>query len=266
MDAILNGERNPEKLAALRDRRIKADEKTIVKALKGDYHSEHIFTLKQSLQSYRNYQEMIRDCDVETQKYLQKFESRIDLGEKPMELASRRKPRRNEPVFDLRTHLYRILGTDLCEIDGISLLTSHVFLTEVGPDISKFPTVKHFCSWLGISPNNKISDGKILSSKTRPGSNRAAQALRLAARALWNSQSFLGHYFRRMRARHGAPKATTATAHKLARIIYHLVKTGKQFDESVFSEQEERHQKRLEQNLKKQAKYLGYQLVPLEST
>jgi transposase len=264
LDAILNGERNPEKLAALRDRRIKADEKTIVKALKGDYRPEHIFTLKQALQSYRHYREMIRDCDVETQKYLQEFESRIDPDEKPMAPASRRKPRSHEPAFDLRTHLYRILGTDLSEIDSISVLTSHVFFAEVGPDISKFPTVKHFCSWLGLSPNNKISGGKILSSKTRPGSNRAAQALRLAAQTLWNSQSFLGHYFRRMRARHGAPKAITATAHKLARIIYHLVKTGKQFDESLFSEQEELHKKRLERNLKKQAKYLGFQLVPAQ--
>jgi transposase len=158
--------------------------------------------------------------------------------------------------------MYRILGTDLTEIDGISVLTSHVFFTEVGPDISKFSTAKHFCSWLGLNPSNKISGGKVLSSKTRPGSNRAAQAIRLAALALWNSQSYLGHYYRRMRARHGAPKAITATAHKLARIIYYLVKTGKQFDESVFAEQEELHKIRLERNLKKQAKYLGFQLVP----
>jgi transposase len=266
LDAILNGERNPKKLASLRDRRIKAEEKTIIKALKGDYRSEHIFTLKQSLQSYRHYRKMIRDCDVEIENHLHEFESRIDPGEKPISMSYKRKPRHNEPDFDLRTHMYRILGTDLTQIDGISALTSHVFFTEVGPDISKFPTAKHFCSWLGLCPNNKISGGKILSSKTRSGSNRVAQALRLATQTLWNSQSYLGHYYRRMRARHGAPKAITATAHKLARIIYHLVKTGKQFDVSVFFEEEKFHKIRLERNLRKQAKYLGFQLVPAEST
>jgi len=266
LDSILKGERNPKKLAALRDKRIKADEKTIIKALKGDYRSEHIFTLKQALQSYRYYRKMISDCDVEIEKHLREFESRIEPDEKPMSASSNRKPKGNEPDFDLRTHMYRILGTDLTKIDGISTLTTHVFFAEVGPDISKFSTVKHFCSWLGLSPNNKISGGKILSSKTRPGSNRVAQALRLAAQTLWNSQSYLGHYFRKMRARHGSPKAITATAHKLARIIYYLLKTGKQFDETVFAKQEELHKKRLELNLRKQAKYLGFQLVPVEST
>lgn len=265
LDSILGGERNPKKLAALRDKRIKADEKTIIKALVGDYRSEHIFTLKQALQSYRYYRKMISDCDVEIEKYLREFESRIEPDEKPL-TPSHRKPKRNEPDFDLRTHMYRILGTDLTKIDGISTLTTHVFFAEVGPDISKFPTVKHFCSWLGLSPNNKISGGKILSSKTRPGSNRAAQALRLAAQTLWNSQSYLGHYHRKMRARHGSPKAITATAHKLARVIYYLLKTGKQFDETIFAKQEELHKKRLERNLRKQAKYLGFQLVPAECT
>ena len=264
LDSILKGERNPKKLAALRDKRIKADEKTIIKALKGDYRSEHIFTLKQALQAYRYYRKMISNCDVEIEKHLREFESRIEPDEKPMSASSHRKPKRNEPDFDLRTHMYRILGTDLTKINGISTLTTHVFFAEVGPDISKFPTVKHFCSWLGLSPNNKISGGKILSSKTRPGSNRAAQALRLAAQTLWNSQSYLGHFFRKMRARHGSPKAITATAHKLARIIYYLIKTGKQFDETEFSKQEELHKKRLERNLRKQAKYLGFLLVPVE--
>ncbi|MHA2220112.1 MAG: IS110 family RNA-guided transposase, partial [Candidatus Hodarchaeales archaeon] len=151
LDSILNGERNPKKLASLRDKRIKADEKTIIKALKGDYRSEHIFTLKQALQSYRHYRKMISDCDVEIEKYLREFESRIEPDEKAM--STHRKPKRNEPDFDLHTHMYRILGTDLTQIDGISTLTTHLFFSEVGPDISKFPTVKHFCSWLGLSPN-----------------------------------------------------------------------------------------------------------------
>ena len=158
--------------------------------------------------------------------------------------------------------MYRLFGTDLTQIDGIGTLASHIIFTEVGPDLSKFPTANHFCSWLGLSPQNKISGGKILSSKTRPGSNRVAKALRLAANALLRSNSYLGNYYRRMRSRHGAPKAITATAHKLARIIYHLIKHKKPFDETVFGEQEQRHQERMKLLLIKRSKSFGLQLVP----
>jgi transposase len=264
IDAILAGERNPNVLADLRDPRIKANKQTIVKSLTGDFRSEHIFTLQQTLQSYRNYRQMIRDCDAEIENHLKEFQSSIDLDASPPPPSkkSKRKPKGNEPDFDLRTHMYRLLGTDLTRIDGISDLTAHVFFTEVGPDLSKFQRANHFCSWLGLCPNNKISGGKILSSHTRPGSNRVAKALRLSANSLWNSKSYLGDYFRRMRSRHGAPKAITATAHKLARIIYHLVKNQKAFDDTIFSEQEKNHQKRLKKRIINQAKSLGLQLVP----
>jgi len=264
IDAILAGERNPDILADLKNPRIKADRQTIVKSLTGDYRSEHIFTLKQTLQSYRNYRQMIQDCDAEIERHLKEFDSRIDLDDcpKPPEKKLKRKPRGNEPTFDLKSHMHRLLGTDLTRIDGISDLTAHVFFTEVGPDLSKFINADHFCSWLGLCPNNKISGGKILSSHTRPGSNRVAQALRISANSLWNCKSYLGDYFRRMRARHGAPKAITATAHKLARIIYHLVKEQRAFDETIFSEQEKNHQIRLRKRVISQAKSLGLQLVP----
>ncbi len=264
IDAILAGERNPKILADLRDPRIKADKQTIVKSLTGDFRSEHIFTLKQTLQSYRNYRQLIQDCDGEIETHLKEFESRIDLdGSPPLPPTARRKPKGNEPNFDLRKQMYRLLGTDLTQIDGISSLTAHVFFTEVGPDLSKFKNVKHFCSWLGLCPNNKISGGKILSSHTRPGSNRVAQALRISANSLWNSKSYLGNYFRRMRARHGAPKAITATAHKLARVVYHLVKSQKVFDDTIFAEQEMNHQKRFEKRIITQAKSLGFKLIPV---
>ena len=266
MDAIIAGERNPKKLAALKHGRIKASDSVLVQSLEGNYLPEHLFTLKQALQSYRHCQEMIGVCDKEIEAYLTEFESRLDPVETPPPppRIKKTKPSGNEPDFDLRSHLYRVFGTDLTQVDGISVLTAQVLFAEVGPNLSKFSTVNHFCSWLGLCPNNKISGGRILSAKTKPGSNRAAQALRLAAQALWKSQSVLGHFFRRMRARHGTPKAITATAHKLARIVFHLIKTGKTYDETVFADQEKLHEQRLERNIRNQAKSLGFQLVPIE--
>jgi transposase len=266
IDSILAGERDPYKLAELRDPRIKADKETIAKSLTGDYRREHLFTLNQTVASYRHHLELIRGCDAEIESYLKEFEPRVEIDELSSPLKKeKRKSKGNAPDFDLKTYMHRLLGTDLTEIDGVSDLTTHVFFTEVGPDLSKFKTVSHFCSWLGLCPNNKVSGGKILSSHTRPGSNRLAQALRLSANSLWNSKSCLGDYFRRMRARHGAPKAITATAHKLARIIYHLVKEQKAFDDTVFAEQEQAHEARLRKRLAKQANSLGLQLVPAEA-
>lgn len=267
IEAILGGERNPKTLANLRDPRIKANKNVIAKALEGDYRQEHLFTLAQALESYRHYLRLIQECDREIEKHLNAFDSRVDpdLCPPPASTSSRKKPQGNEPHFDLRTHMYRILGTDLTQIDGIHSLTAHVFFAEVGPDLSKFDNVSHFCSWLGLCPNNKVSGGKVLSHKTRRGANRFAHALRLSARSLWRSQSYLGDYYRRMRARLGAPKAITATANKLARIVYHLVKHGKQYDQSVFAAQEELHKKRLEKRLRNQAKTLGFQLVPVQN-
>lgn len=265
IDAMLAGERDPKQLASLKDRRIKASKSTITKALEGDYRPERLFTLKQALQAYRHYRELIADCDQEIEGHLKGFESRINPDQSPSPRPSvHRKARRNEPGFDLRSQLYRIIGTDLTQVDGINAITAHVFFSEVGPDVAKFPTVNHFCSWLGLCPNNKISGGRVLSSRTRPGAGRVAQTLRMAAYALHNSHSYLGEYLRRMKARHGAPKAITATAHKLARIIYLLVKTRKQFDETVFAEQEVLHRKRLERRIRNQAKMLGFQLVPCQ--
>ncbi len=265
IDAILAGEHDPEKLVDLRDRRIKADKQTIIKSLIGDYRREHLFTLRQAVQSYRNYRQLILDCDVETENYLKEFESNIDVDDssEPPPKQARRKPKGISPDFDLKTHMHRLLGTDLTQVDGISELTAHVVFSEVGPDLSMFKSANYFCSWLGLCPQNKISGGKILSSRTRPGSNRLAHSLRLSANSLWHSKSYLGNYFRRMRSRHGAPKAITATAHKLARVIYHLIKNQSAFDETIFAEQEKIHKKRLEKRVIKQAKEMGYQLVPV---
>lgn len=264
IDAILSGERDPQKLASLKNGRIKAETATIAKSLEGDYHPEHIFTLKQSLQVYRHYRQLIVECDQEIEAYLNNHDSLIDVDKNPPPppTSSPRRGKGNEPNFDLRTHMYRIIGTDLTQIDGISAVTAHIFFSEVGSNVSKFEKRGNFTSWLNICPGNKISGGKILSSRTLPGKNRLAQALKVAAMSLSHSKSYLGNYYRRKRAKSGAPSAITDTAHKLARIIYHLVKTGKQFNESAFQKQEEAHQRRIFKKLKTKANTFGYQLVP----
>ena len=263
IDAILQGERDPLKLAGLRDGRIKATEQTIAKALVGDYRREHLFTLRQSLAAFRHYQQLIAACDVEIQQYLGQFESRIDTTARPLEKPKDlHKPRRNELRFDLRGELYRIFGVDLTQIPGINTLTAHTLLAEVGPDLSRFATPAAFASWLGLCPDNRISGGKVLSVQTRVVKNRAAMALRMASQSLHRSQSFLGDYYRRMRAKLGTPKAITAAAHKLARIIFYLLSRRQAYDESIFSKHELQHRHRSELRLRNHARKLGFEIIP----
>jgi transposase len=265
VDAILAGERNPQKLAQLRDPRIRASEETIMKSLVGDYRQEHLFALHQSLRSYRHYQELIKEVDVRVKQMMQRLPSKVADGEKPPNGSkSCRTPWRNEPP-QLRDDLYRAFGVDLTQVPGINSLTAQMLLTEIGPDLSRFPTAAAFCSWLRLCPDPKISGGQVLSSRTRPTKNRAALALRMATQGLHRSNTFLGDYFRRMKARMGTPKAMTATAHKLARIVYHLVTTQQEYDVTIFQEQERHRQNRRTAKLHAQAKELGFHLVPLHS-
>lgn len=265
VEAILAGERDPQKLGQLRDWRIKASEETIVKSLVGDYRAEHLFTLGQSLRSYRHYQQMIQEVDVQVKQMVQRLPSKVTNGQKPpKEKNPRKTPWRNEPP-QLRDDLYRAFGVDLTQVPGINTLTAQMLLTEVGPDLSRFPTAAAFSSWLRLCPNPKISGGQILSSTTRPTKNRLALALRMAAQGLHRSQSFLGDYFRRMKSRMGTPKAMTAVAHKLARIVYHLITTQHEYDASVFQHLEKRNQDRKMARLHVQAKELGFHLVPAQS-
>lgn len=263
LDAILAGERDPDVLAQHRNPHIKASKEIISKALVGDYRREHLFTLRQSLAAYRHYQSLVAQTDVEVEHLLAAFDSRVDPRETPLPAAaSRRKPRRNEFRFDLRTELYRILGIDLTQVPGLNASTL-TFFAEVGADLSRFPTDKHFASWLGLCPDNRISGGRVLSVRTRHVKHHLAQALRLAAQNLLRSPTALGGYYRRMRARLGAPKAITATAHKLARIVYRLLKTRSPYNESVLAEQDRRYRQRLETRLRRQAQALGLTLSPL---
>jgi transposase len=263
LDAILAGERDPQVLARLRDGRVKASEETMVQALTGDYRAEHLFTLKQSLAAYRQYQKLMGACDLEVEQQLKQFDAKVDVKEVPLAppKVRRRKLFSNEPKFDLRSHLYRIFGVDLTAVPGISVLTAHTILAEVGPDISKFRSASAFASWLGLCPHNDISGGKVLSVKTRRVNNRAALAFRMAANALFRSQSPLGDFFRRMRAKLGAPAAITAAAHKLARIVFHMLSTRDAYDEAILSKNERGFRARAEARLRAQAKSLGYSLV-----
>lgn len=264
LDAILAGERDPHRLARLRDPRIQATQATIVKSLVGDYRREHLFTLRQSVAAYRHYQQLMAACDVEIEQLLGEFSDGAGPGTPALaKPRDRHRPRRNELRFDLRGHLYRIFGVDLTEVPGVNALTVHILLTEVGRDLSAFPNAAAFASWMGLCPDNRVSGGKLLSSRTRGVKNRMAKALRLAAQALHRSQSWLGQYYRRMRAKLGAPKAITAAAHKLARILYHLLTTRQAYDESVFAQQEIQNNQRMQQKLRQQARKYGFQLIEI---
>jgi transposase len=264
LDAILAGERDPRRLARLRDPRIKADEATIRKSLVGDYRREHLFTLGQSVVAYRHYQQLLAACDVEIEQMLDEFTDGAGPDAPPLpEPKDRRKPRRNELRFDLRGHLYRIFGVDLTAVPGIQAQTAHTLLSEVGRDLSAFPNASAFASWMGLCPDNRVSGGKVLSARTRKVKNRLAKALRLAAQSLFRSQSWLGQFYRRMRAKLGTPKAITAAAHKLARILFHLLATRQPYDESVFAQQEIQNKQRMQHRLQQQAKKYGCQLVEI---
>ncbi len=264
LEAILAGERDPQKLAALKDHRIKASRDTIARSLRGDWRTEHLFVIQQALDTWRHYQKLIAQCDEQLQQQMTQFDSKIDLAQHPLPANRRgnKKPQRNEPKFDTRSELYRLNGVDLTQVPSIQVSTALVLYTELGPDFAtRFPTAKCFSSWLGACPDNRITGGRVLSVKTRHVNCRSARALRLAAQSLWHSKDYLGDCFRRWKARLGTPKAITAMAHKLARIIWHMVKFRTPYDPSVWDQaiahSNQKKLKRLQQN----AAALGLTLV-----
>lgn len=261
--AMLNGERNPMKLAKLKDPRIKASTEKIAKALEGDCRPEHLFALKQAVELYDFYHQQIQACDQQIEACLMEFDSKVDLASTPLPaLKYKKKVRQNNmPRFDLRTHLYRITGVDFTQVDGPNAVSVQNILSEVGLDPAAFKTEKRFASWLGLCPNNRITGGQVKGSKTRKVVNRAADAFRLSAQALSNSSSALGAYYRRMRARLGAPKAITATAHKLARIFFHLWKTGELYKDPGADYYEQQYKERVIKNMKIKAHNLGYKIT-----
>ena len=261
IEAIVKGERSPRRLAQLRDPRIKSDERTIAKSLRGHWRKEHLFELTQALELYRTYQDKIAECDREIEAQLERFEDRSD-GEPPAPNGKKRN-QKNAPRFDVQGQLYRMTGVDLTRIDGVDAYTALKVVSEIGTDMTKWPSAGHFASWLGLSPNNRITGGKVLSSRTKPSANRAAKALRLAANALHRSDSALGAFLRRKKAHLGAPKAITATAHKLARIIYSMLRHGHGYVDAGAEYYESQHRQRALRSAKRRAAQLGYALVPV---
>jgi transposase len=261
--AIVAGERDALKLAKMRNGRIRASEEEIAKSLQGNWREEHLFSLKQALNLYDSYQSSIGECDEQLARVLGKLASYDEPPADPPK-SGRGRPVK-APKFDLRTALYRTCGVDLTRIDGIDVGTALKMIAEVGPDLSRFKSVKHFASWLGLCPGTKISGGKVLSGTSQRIANRLAQALRMAAVSAGKSSSALGAYYRRLSARLGKAKAIRATAHKLARLIYTLMTKGQAYVDQGQDYYEQQHQQRVVKNLQKKAQKMGFVLMAIDA-
>ena len=258
--AIVAGERDPARLACLRDRRCKRSAADIAVALDGRYRPEHVCELRLCLAMWDAYQGAVADLDQVIAAHLRAMRRASGLPPLPPRTRVRgRKP--HDPAFDVRTALYLATGVDLTAVEGIDEVHALTLVSELGSDFTKWPTVKHFASWLGLCPNFKKTGGRVQSSRTRTGKNRAAGALRLAAWSLVRSKGYLGAYVRRQRSRLGAPKAVTAAAHKLARIVYNLVRHGAAYvkqTEGAFAAQV---RARTERAFRRRARELGYEVT-----
>lgn len=263
VDAIVAGSTDPKELAKLRDHRIKASVETVTKSLVGHYRPEHIFTLKQSLTAYRHYQQLIADCDEEVQRRIQTFDNKNAGPSAPADASP--SAALDQGHFDLHRHLERIFGVDLTLIPGFECLRVQTLLSELGADLWKFQTPDAFCSWLNLCPKDGSSAGRRIRAPKIKTKNRATQTFRFAAQSLHNNQSYLGDYYRTQRARYGAPKAIKNTAHKLARIFYHLVTTRQPYDESVFAKLEMHNEQRRFRKLQSLATRMGYSLVEIHA-
>jgi len=269
LDAILAGARDPTTLAQLCHSRVRSSRETVAKSLEGDYRAEHVFALRQSLAGYRYYQGLIAEADQEIQRHLADLGTTAAPDSKPPKRTKKTAYQRRhyEPAtFDLRGELYRILGVDLTDVPGISAATAHTILCEIGTDVSQFRNASAFASWLGLCPDRQISGGRVLYTKSRRVRNRLALALRMGANSLHHANNYLGEFFRRITRRLGKPQAITATAHKLARIVFHLLNTREPYNESVFQQCEHETLKRAELRLRKHAAQLGFLVIPATNT
>jgi transposase len=262
---MVAGERSPAKLAQLRHGRCHHTEAEIAKALTGSYRPEHLFALKQALSLYDAYTAQLAECDRVIESHYAAIKPRFDPDDPDQPLGPDPKINthsKNAPDFDARRPLFQLVGVDLTEVHGLHASSVQQILAEIGTDMGKFPSVKHFCSWLGLAPHTDITGGKVKRSRTIKNHNRAGQALRMAAQSLARSQSALGAYYRAMHGRVGPTQAIVATAHKLARIIYFMLKERRPFQ--PLSPEEYAHQQQTRQlaALKRKAAKLGFTLQP----
>jgi transposase len=261
--AILGGERDPRRLAKLRNERCKRTQAEIARALQGNWRAEHLFALQQAVALHEFYYGQLRECDRQLQAQLGAFEDRSQGKPRPPRQQRRAlQKRRNDPAFEVGGALYRMAGVDLTVLEGIDEGTALVLLSEIGVDVSRFPTAKHFTSWLGLCPQHQGSGGKIKSRRVRRGASRAGRALRLAVQACHHAQHALGAFYRRIRARAGAPKAIVATARKLAERVYRLLKYGAEYVRQEIEAYEAAYRERLVKGLARRAAELGYKLEP----
>jgi transposase len=260
--SIVAGEHDPAVLVKHRDTRCKATTQEIASALTGHYQDEHLFALQQAIELYDVYQSKILACDAKIEALLKRLAVTSEEGARPpAPKRQRTKVQRNEPRFDVRGTLFSLLGADLTQIDGLGPHAALALVGECGDDMKRWPTHKHFVSWLSLSPGSKVSGGKVLSSRTRPSSNRAAALFRMCALSVGRSDTALGAFYRRLGARIGKAKAVTATARKLAILFYNTLRKGLRYEDPGASYYEERYRQRVLQNLKRRARSLGYNLV-----
>ncbi len=261
--AIAAGERDPRILAAYRDHRCHAPAETIRQALVGNYREEHVFALTQALELYDVYQAKAAACDARIEAVLERLKATATPPAEPLPAARDRRRQANAPTFDARAALHALLGVDLTRIHGLGPYLALKLVAEGGTDLAAWPSAKHFTSWLGLAPSNKISGGKVLSARTRRSGSRAASLLRLAARTVGRTPTALGAFYRRLSARIGKAKAITATARKIAVLFYNRLRHGMSYTDPGASDYEERYRQRVLANLKRRAKALGYALQEL---
>jgi transposase len=265
LKAILSGERDPQRLAALADRRIHASRQEIAQSLEGHWREDLLFVLQQVHDLYFFHLASLTDCDRHIEAHLKTLAGKVEVAAPPLTAANRLPNRKHIPQTNLREELYRITGVDLTRIDGIQVQTAQVVISEVGVDMTRWPDEHQFASWLGLCPHNRITGGKVIRRGTKKVLNRAAQALRLAAQTLHRSKSYLGAKYRRLRARLDAPIAITAMAHQLARLIYRLLRYGTEYHDKGMQHYERQYRENQMKWLQKQAAQLNMQLIPAQA-
>ena len=257
----------PEALACLRHYSCRSSAETIAKALTGNYRTEHLFALEQALALYDAYHEKTSACDERIEAVLKELSIHRGRGHGTVPSASRRQNRTDQAnalAFDVRAALFALLGRDITTIDGLGPYLSLKLIAECGDDLTSWPSEKHFTSWLGLAPSNKVSGGKLISSRTRRSGGRAAALLRLAAVTVGRTETALGAFYRRLSSRIGKAKAVTATARKIAVLFYNAVRHGMEYVDPGASSYETRYRTRVLNNLHRRAKAFGFVLQPLE--